>query len=56
MVDPDPISPEHEKFTKALASVLSASPKQILDARAQAKASKPLPRERYSYDPVKAES
>jgi hypothetical protein len=46
----------HAKFTKALASVLSASPKQIQDATAQAKASKPLPHERYSYDPAKAES
>jgi hypothetical protein len=46
----------HERFTSALASVLSASPKQIQDAKILAKALKPSPHERYSYDPAKAES
>jgi hypothetical protein len=44
-------NPKHEKFTKALASVLSASPKQIQDSRAQAKAEKPSPHKRYTFDP-----
>jgi hypothetical protein len=50
--DPTP----HEKFTKALASVLSASPKQIQESRAQAKAEKPSPHTRYTYVPEEAES
>jgi hypothetical protein len=44
-------SPEDEKFKKALVSVLSASPKQIRDSIAKAKAEKPSPHTRYSYDP-----
>lgn len=40
-----------EKFKKALASALSASPKQIQDSRAQAKAEKPSPHKRYTYAP-----
>jgi hypothetical protein len=42
-----------DKFTKALASVLSASPKQIQDSRAQAKSEKPSPHTKYTYDPAK---
>jgi len=48
-------SPE-DKFTRALSSVLSADPKQIQDSRAQAKAEKPSPHRRYTYDPAKAQS
>jgi hypothetical protein len=44
-------SPEHKRFTKALASVLSASPEQIRESRAQAKAEKPSPHTRYTYAP-----
>jgi hypothetical protein len=40
-----------EKFKKALASVLSASPEQIRESRAQAKAEKPSPHKRYTYAP-----
>jgi hypothetical protein len=46
----------HEKFTKALASVLSASPEQIQESRALAKAEKPSPHKRYTYAPEEAES
>jgi hypothetical protein len=46
---------ENEKFTKALASVLSASPEQIRESRAQAKAEKPSPHKRYTYDPAKGQ-
>ena len=47
-------NPEHEKFTKALASVLSVSPEERQEMReklAQAKAEKPSPHTRYTYDP-----
>ena len=44
-------NPEHEKFTKALASVLSVSPAEIKEKLAQAKAEKPSPHTRYTYDP-----
>jgi hypothetical protein len=40
-----------EKFKKALASVLSASPEQIRESRALAKAEKPSPHTRYTYAP-----
>jgi hypothetical protein len=50
------LTKEHNKFTKALASVLSASPKQIQDSRAQAKAEKPSPHTRYTYAPAKGQS
>jgi len=47
-----PTKPEaQDKFKKALSSVLSASPKQIRDAIAQAKAERPSPHTRYKYDP-----
>lgn len=46
-----PSSPEHEKFTQALASVLSVSPKQIQESRAQAKIEKPSPHTKYSFVP-----
>ncbi|MGF7179668.1 hypothetical protein RBB76_03675 [Tunturiibacter psychrotolerans] len=49
-------TPQHKKFTAALASVLSASPKQIQDSRAQAKAEKPSLHKRYTYDPSKGQS
>jgi hypothetical protein len=42
---------EHEKFTKALASVLSASPEQIRESRDQAKSEKPSPHTKYTYAP-----
>jgi hypothetical protein len=41
----------HDKFTKALASVLSADPKKIRDKIAQAKSEKPSPHTRYTYAP-----
>jgi len=47
----DKPNPEHEKFTAASASVLSASPEQIRESRAQAKAEKPSPHIRYTYAP-----
>jgi hypothetical protein len=46
-----PSLPADEKFKKALASVLSASPEQIRESRAQAKAEKPSPHTRYTYAP-----
>jgi hypothetical protein len=48
--DKQPQTPS-EVFTKALASVLSASPKQIQDSRALAKAEKPSPHTKYKYVP-----
>ena len=42
-------APEQEKFKKALASVLSASPEQIRESRVLAKAEKPSPHKRYTY-------
>jgi hypothetical protein len=44
-------SPEQEKFTKALASVLAVSPDEIRDRLAQAKTEKPSPHKRYKYAP-----
>jgi hypothetical protein len=49
-------NPQHEKFTKALASVLSADPEQIQDSRAQAKAEKPSPHTKYKYVPEEGPS
>jgi hypothetical protein len=49
-------SKENEKFTKALASVLSASPEQIRESREKAKAEKPSPHKRYSYVPEEDQS
>lgn len=46
----------HEKFTAALASVLSASPEQIQESLALAKAEKPSPHTWYTYAPEEAES
>jgi hypothetical protein len=46
-----PESKKHEKFTKALASVLSVSPNEIQDKLAQAKTEKPSPHKRYKYVP-----
>lgn len=43
--------PERDKFTQALASVLSVSPSEIQDKLAQAKTEKPLPHKRYKYVP-----
>jgi hypothetical protein len=50
MTKPKP-NPQHEKFTKALASVLSADPKKIQDKLAQAKSEKPSPHTKYTYAP-----
>jgi hypothetical protein len=47
---------ESEKFTKALASVLSADPKKIRDKIAQAKSEKPSPHTRYKYVPEEGQS
>jgi hypothetical protein len=44
-------SKQHEKFTKALAAVLSVSRSEIQDKIAQAKAEKPSPHTRYTYAP-----
>jgi hypothetical protein len=49
---PSPAS-ENERFTKALASVLSADPKKIRDKEAQAKSEKPSPHTKYKYVPGK---
>jgi len=46
----------HEKFTKALASVLSVDPSEIRESLAQAKPEKPSPHTKYSYDPEAAET
>jgi hypothetical protein len=43
--------PPGDKFTKALASVLSADPKKIRDKEAQAKTEKPSPHKKYTYAP-----
>jgi hypothetical protein len=45
-----------ERFTKALASVLSADPKKIRDKEAQAKTEKPSPHTRYTYAPEEGQS
>jgi hypothetical protein len=50
------LSSKHEKFTKALASVLSADPKKIQDKLAQAKTEKPSPHTRYEYVPEEDQS
>lgn len=50
------LSPEEERFKKALASVLSASPEQIRDSKIQAKSEKPSPHKKYTYAPEEAES
>jgi hypothetical protein len=47
---------EHGKFTKALASVLSADPKKIRDKIAQAKSEKPSPHTKYKYVPEEGQS
>jgi hypothetical protein len=47
---------EHDKFTKALASVLSADPKKIRDKIAQAKNEKPSPHKKYKYVPEEGQS
>jgi hypothetical protein len=44
-------NPQNDKFKKALASVLSASPEQIRESRVLAKAEKPSPHKRYTYAP-----
>jgi hypothetical protein len=44
------------KFTKALASVLSADPKKIQDKLAQAKSEKPSPHTKYKYVPEEGQS
>ena len=46
-----PNSPEHAKFTKALASVLAVSPAEMREKLAQAKGEKPSPHTRYTYAP-----
>ena len=56
MKDKTKESPEYERFKKALASVLSASPKQIQDSVAQAKAETPSPHKRYTFFPEEARS
>lgn len=43
MEDSDKSNPQHERFTAALASVLSASPEQIRDSEIQAKSEEPSP-------------
>jgi hypothetical protein len=50
------LSQEHEKFTKALASVLSVSPKRIRESLAQATDEEPSPHARYTHDPEAAET
>jgi hypothetical protein len=47
---------QQEKFTKALASVLSADPKKIREKIAEAKNEKPSPHTRYTYAPEEDQS
>jgi hypothetical protein len=49
-------NPEHEKFTAALASVLSVKPDTIRDALRDAKGEEPSPHSRYSYSPEEADT
>lgn len=49
-------TPQQDKFTKALVSVLSVDPKKIRDKLAQARSEKPSPHARYTYDPAKGRS
>jgi len=49
MTTKKPLAPD--KFTKALASVLSVSPNEIQDKLAQAKTEKPSHNNRYKYVP-----
>jgi hypothetical protein len=46
----------HEKFTSALASVLSVRPDTIRDALRDAKDEEPSPHTRYSYSPEEADT
>jgi hypothetical protein len=49
---PHPVStPQHEKFTKALASVLAVKPSELRDKLAEAKDEPPSPHTKYSYSP-----
>lgn len=55
MKKPQPEIIESANFKKALASVLSASPKRIRESVAQAKAEKTSPHTRYKYVPAKGQ-
>jgi hypothetical protein len=52
----EPIKTPHEKFTKALASVLSVSAEELREKEREAKPEQPSPHKRYSHDPVKGQS
>jgi hypothetical protein len=54
-IKPKPTS-EEEKFTKALASVLSVSPEELREKERATKPEPPSPHKRYSYDPAKGQS
>jgi len=49
-------TPEHERFTKALASVLSVSAEELREKERATKPEPPSPHKRYSYDPAKGQS
>jgi hypothetical protein len=51
-IEPSASLEQDQKFKKALASVLSASPKQIRDSRVQAKREKPSLHMRYTSHPL----
>jgi len=46
----------HEKFTAALASVLSVSAEELREKEREAKPEPPSPHKRYFHDPVKGQS
>jgi hypothetical protein len=45
------VSPERQKFTKALASVLAVKPADLRRAEDEATPEPPSPHTRYTYDP-----
>ena len=49
-------NPQHEKFKKALASVLSVSTEELLEKERATKPEPPSPHKRYTYDPAKGQS
>jgi hypothetical protein len=48
---PTAAAPVHEKFTRALASVLAVKPSELQDRLAEAKDEPPSPHTKYSYSP-----
>jgi len=52
----DKANPQQERFTAALASVLSISPEELRQRELEAKDESPSPHTRYKYVPAKADS